>query len=1016
MIIISTPFSPVFAVPTIDSPKIFPSAITVGVSTLVTISVQINDPTLIISSVNLPRLDDTGKVVAILGTLHDDGLNGDSLAADKRFTIQKAFTELNTGKIKLRVSAAFKGLLKRVFSEVIYLEIADAAAVIGPAGGSIKTQSGNSIDIPPGAVSQAFVFTLNQIPLDFFPDDLPESLTIVGAVEILPHGLIFNEPITLKMKLNDSTIPQGTIIPIVSYSPNLQKYSFEGWFGEVDDQGFVVCQEITHLSIFAGLFDKFLASPDDQSTLKKQVSDVLRRFVDMKNSLCIFRNTLLSFGNKDHLTAFINSPDLKISVNPGIDADAKYYYNKNLMVLKSKPSDLIESGDPNNLEYVGTQIYHELIHYIFDIERASFEILGYKYGPSHDENLAYYMDLVAHGDLKTIDVVSSTPACNEERYFYILNSARDTLSGYVAGTYRSWCIQFPSPCGTDPIPLSVLNLLKDLFGLYVDPQTMYDYYEARACRTCLRITSIDPGTAVKGEWVTFTLTGTGFQNGFTAYMVNESGEEWIIPLTEYVSPEMIRLTVFLDPRLTSTNRITIINPDGQWAEINFQAFESPPSPPSGTWAKTYGGTILDQALSIQQTSDGGYIVAGDTLSFGAGGYDLWVLKLNSNGDVIWQKTYGGASTDRFQSLQQTSDGGYILAGLTESFGTGNWHIWVLLLKLDSNGGVIWAKTYGALYNPPCALQSMGGCYYYSIQQTSDGGYILAGETKPFGAASTSISVLKLDNEGNVIWQKTYTNTGWDKAPSIHQTGDGGYIVAGETNFYTPYGYTGTDILVLKLDGNGNVVWQKTYGLKSYDWVPSIKQTSDGGYIMGCISYDGYNPAEILVLKIDSNGNVLWQKTYTGTSWVIPPSIHQTGDGGYIVACGTGFFGAGFADMWLLKLNSNGDILWQKTYGGRDFDYAHSIQQTSDGGYIVAGETYSFGGGGPNFWILKLDSNGNIYFNPLSGAKTLDTTATINDTFATIRDTNVSIQYTNVTPINTSIGVTNTNAIVSQQAP
>jgi len=311
------------------------------------------------------------------------------------------------------------------------------------------------------------------------------------------------------------------------------------------------------------------------------------------------------------------------------------------------------------------------------------------------------------------------------------------------------------------------------------------------------------------------------------------------------------------------------------------------------WAKTYGGPGWDEAHSIQQTTDGGYIVAG-WIAFGASYTDIWVLKLDPNGDVQWQKTYGGPNWDMAYSIQQTSDGGYIVAGMTQSFGAGYPDIWVL--KLDPNGDVQWQKTYGGPYDDRT----------FSIQQTADGGYIVAGNTGSFAPAGyIDIWVLKLDPNGNVQWQKTYGGPGahWDMAYSIQQTSDGGYIVAGET---------------------------ASFGAGDYD---------------------------LWVLKLDSNGNVQWQKTYGGPYWDIAYSIQQTADGGYIVAGWTASFGAGLSDLWVLKLDPNGDVQWQKTYGGPDWDFAYSIQQTTDGGYIVAGLTYSFGAGFSDLWVLKLDANG-----------------------------------------------------------
>ena len=412
-----------------------------------------------------------------------------------------------------------------------------------------------------------------------------------------------------------------------------------------------------------------------------------------------------------------------------------------------------------------------------------------------------------------------------------------------------------------------------------------------------------------------------------------------------------------------------------------------------TWAKTYGGSSYDSAESIQQTSDGGYIVAGKTGSFGAGNYDMWVLKLNADGSVAWQKTYGGAGYDSYPAPQQTSDGGYIVAGGTNSFGAGGYDFWVL--KLNADGSVAWQKTYGGVGGYDIA---------FSIQQTSDGGYIVAGQTTSFGAGNTDAWVLKLNPDGSVAWQKTYGGAADDFAYSIQQTSDGGYIVAASTS---SFGAGSTNAWVLKLNANGSLAWQKTYGGTAQDFAGHIQQTSDGGYIVaGYTTSFGAGNYDAWVLKLNPDGSVAWQKTYGGAGYDLA-GIQQTSDGGYIVAAATSSFGAGNYDAWVLKLNPDGSVAWQKTYGSTGDDSPGIIQQTSDGGYIMPGYTTSFGAGNYDAWVLKLDSNGNIDGCPagLIGVTTVtgvDTSATITTPTPTITDTSATVTDTNVTPVNTTV--------------
>jgi len=361
------------------------------------------------------------------------------------------------------------------------------------------------------------------------------------------------------------------------------------------------------------------------------------------------------------------------------------------------------------------------------------------------------------------------------------------------------------------------------------------------------------------------------------------------------------------------------------------------------FAKTYGRTGSDVASSVQQTSDGGYIVAGTTTS--SIWNDVFLFKTDANGNRIWAKIYGGAMEDRASSVQQTSDGGYIVAGITWSFGAGNWDIF--LIKTNSSGNIIWAKTYGGTYWDEVS----------SVQQTSDGGYILAGYTESFGAGGADFFLIKTDANGNVQWAKTYGGTDYDYASSFQKTSDGGYIVAGRTRSFGAAWY---DILLIKTDANGNVEWAKTYGGTGYEEAFSVQQTSDGGYIVaGRTSSFGAGWDNILLIKTDANGNVQWAKTYGGTYWSIAHSVQQTSDGGYILAGWTNSFGAGNGDVFLIKTDANGNVEWAKTYGGTDWDIAHSVQQTSDGGYILAGWTNSFGAGNGDVFLIKTDANGNI---------------------------------------------------------
>jgi hypothetical protein len=436
---------------------------------------------------------------------------------------------------------------------------------------------------------------------------------------------------------------------------------------------------------------------------------------------------------------------------------------------------------------------------------------------------------------------------------------------------------------------------------------------------------------------------------------------------------------------------------GFWSEVFAESFGCPRlysshNPMSGiSFAKTYGGAIDDWAYSVQQTSDGGYIVAGHTNSFGAGYDDIFLIKTDANGNIQWAKTYGGTSYDWFANVQKTSDGGYIVAGYTMSFGAGNRDIF--LIKTDANGNIIWSKTYGGTYWD----------WAESVQQTSDGGYIVAGGTESFGAGG--VFLIKTDANGNIIWAKTY---GGSVASSVQQTSDGGYIVAGET--YS-FGAGSGDIFLIKTDANGNIIWSKTYGGTSSDGAYSVQQTSDGGYIVagGTTSFGaGYD--DIFLIKTDANGNIIWAKTYGGTHNDWAYSVQQTSDGGYIVAGWTNSFGAGWVDIFLIKTDANGNIQWAKTYGGISWEGTFSVQHTSDGGYIVAGYTYSFGAGGLDIFLIKTDANGNIGSCSIVG----NVTPTVTTPSPTV--TTPSPSVSSVSPIVNTVSPTVTSPTLTVSEP
>jgi hypothetical protein len=273
---------------------------------------------------------------------------------------------------------------------------------------------------------------------------------------------------------------------------------------------------------------------------------------------------------------------------------------------------------------------------------------------------------------------------------------------------------------------------------------------------------------------------------------------------------------------------------------------------------------------------------------------------------------------------------------------------VALFTQPAYAQVRFAKTYGGTSDEMARF----------VQQTSDGGYIVVGETNSFGEFDLNIFLIKTDAKGNVQWAKTYEVRDFEYAYSVQQTSDGGYIVAGLTTHFRG----NLDILLIRTDANGNIIWAKTYEGTDYEYVNSVQQTSDGGYIVaGLTGSFGAGEGDIFLIKTDANGNIIWAKTYGGPDDDSAYSVQQTSDGGYIVAGWTNSFGAGEREIFLIKTDAKGNIQWAKTYGETDtIDRgAYSVQQTSDGGYILASTTISFGAGERDIFLIKTDARGNI---------------------------------------------------------
>jgi predicted secreted protein len=377
------------------------------------------------------------------------------------------------------------------------------------------------------------------------------------------------------------------------------------------------------------------------------------------------------------------------------------------------------------------------------------------------------------------------------------------------------------------------------------------------------------------------------------------------------------------------------------------------------WTKTYGGKSIDEAVtSLIETSDGGYALTGgkiEELDDAGVSYDIWLVKADANGNMQWNRTYGDTDVkvaDESFSLIETFDGGYAIAGRTFTH-EGNYFYLVvppdfLLIKTDSNGNEEWNRTYGGTKFDEA----------YSLVQTSDGGYAIAGCTRSFGEGDTDFWLVKTDASGNEVWNRTYGGSDQDQAYSLVQTSDGGYAIAGST---MSFGAGDTDFWLVKADANGNMQWNRTYGGSDWDEACSLVQTSDGGYAIGGDARSfGAGRTDFWLVKADANGNMQWNRTYGRTDSDTASSLIKTFDGGYAI-CGNTYFRA--EDAWyglLVKTDALGNMQWNQTY--EETEWLASLVQTSDGGYVIG--SYALLNDDPelilaDFWLAKTDEYGVI---------------------------------------------------------
>jgi hypothetical protein len=362
-----------------------------------------------------------------------------------------------------------------------------------------------------------------------------------------------------------------------------------------------------------------------------------------------------------------------------------------------------------------------------------------------------------------------------------------------------------------------------------------------------------------------------------------------------------------------------------------------------TFQKLYGGARIESARDLEICPNGDFLLVGTTTSFSPGDSDVYVLRVDKEGNKLFEKAIGGRGNEMAYSVRSTNDGNFIVGGFTSSYGAGGYDAY--LLKITPSGDVIWSKTYG----------SSGSDIMREASPTSDGGFILSGYSNSKG--NYDAFLIKTDASGNEQWRKYYGGTGTDMSFSVKQSPDEGFIFFGTT--YSQ-GAGGGDFYLVKTDIAGNVSWTKVFGGPAAEEGQFVQCTSDGGYIVvGDQESNSAGGYDINVTKFNGSGGQSWTKLFGGAQKDVGKMVQPTTEGGYVISGITRSFGLKEPDFWIIKIDGGGGLQWQKTYGYAYHEHCYPVKQTSDGGYIAAGHSDSPPSAGIDALLIKTDGQGNM---------------------------------------------------------
>jgi hypothetical protein len=362
-----------------------------------------------------------------------------------------------------------------------------------------------------------------------------------------------------------------------------------------------------------------------------------------------------------------------------------------------------------------------------------------------------------------------------------------------------------------------------------------------------------------------------------------------------------------------------------------------------TWERTYGGALKDKAYGIVALPDGGAVLAGHSNSQPGFGQDGWVLRVDRWGDRLWDRRVGGQGLDQIYGVVDSGDGALVLGGHTRSQGSGESDFWIL--KIDLEGNLIWESTFGG----------RGDDRARSLTATSSGHYALAGSTQSGDDPEGDAWLVLVDAQGRSRWERSFGGPGEDGLFHVAALPDGDLAAAG----YTQTGPdTGFDLWVMRLTPEGEMRWQRRFHRGVFDAGTAAVPTADNGLLLaGVTSQDAFRHDKVWVLRLDRDGELLWQKVLGGAKPDAAWAAAALPDNTYAVAAATASYGAGSTDAWLFCLDDAGNLRWQRTYGGKLWDRPTAVASIPGGGIFLLGSTTSRGAGYEDFWLLRLDARG-----------------------------------------------------------